>query len=592
MPVLSQFTTPAHQSAQDFAGQSPSQQAEFEQAWSDFVNTSIEAARLGNPWSALNDSPRALYFNPLGTSLDVSAPVPVQWVAFPNRVNESLFPQYGLEQRWLLADLGVQNLQSPAHPCAAPPQVPQPFDPHGPRGWQDEYCEWAVTRDATGNLTSVMFTCENPEYWFLLWNVNPDLVVTLYQQVLGTSEVVKADLCLLDANGNAVIDPQTQRPAYNPINKWNSGTTTAYGFGPASYGGAMHLTSPPNSLGAEVYLAAAATIQRYDGKTHLTNSQDLICAAKYGRPGRNSDPHIGQNVNAVVGSGAPTQVTLLDPVGLYLQLPYAPTFNGVFTPPPGHTMPAGSTLMDCWTVVRGAASYPGYPNNAALHLRFAVPPDWGFAVGDLTMTYTSAQDESYTGPVKYGAQLVEFLQVQLAAVGKPAAGPTQNLQAVTDTPADSTLPSVNFLMDKGVYQASLFNWLDRLCNLTPQTLTLRQGETRTNVALQANTVTAQTGISFGPGVTVTVDAFDADASLFTLTLAVAADAAVGSRALLLSRGEVGQPAPGLLRIVAASAPPAATATGTSTTLAAKAAPAAAPGGPAPVRPPHSRLGRR
>jgi hypothetical protein len=584
MPILSQFTTPAHQSAKDFAGQSPSQQAEFEQAWSNFVNASVETARLGNPWSSLNDSPRELYFNPLGTTLDVTSPVPVQWVAFPNRINASLFPQYNLEQRWQIADLGVQNLQSPAHPCAAPPQVPKAFDPYGPRGWQDEYCEWAVARDASGKLTSVMFTCENPEYWFLLWNVSPGLVTSLYQQVLCAPEIVEADLYLLDANGNPVIDPQTQRAAYNPINKWNSGTATAYGFGAASYGGAMHLTSPPNSLGAEVYLAAAATIQRYDGTTHLTNSQDLICAAQYGRPGRNSDPHIGQNVNAVVSSGAPTQVTLLDPVGLYLQLPFAPTFNGVFTPPPGHAMPAGSTLMDCWTVVRGAASYPGYPNNAALHLRFEVPGEWGFAVGDITMTYTSAQDESYQGSVKYGAQLVEFLQVQLAAVGKPAAGPTQNLQAVQDTPAAATLPSFNYLMDMGVYQASLFNRLNTLCNLTPQTLTLHQGETRTNVALQANTVTAQTGISFGAGVTVTINDFDAYTSLFTLTVAVAPDAAVGSRALLLSRGEVGQPAPGLLRIVAAADAPTAAAP-----IAAKAAPAVAASAPAPAQ---SRLGRR
>ena len=52
----------------------------------------------------------------------------------------------------------------------------------------------------------------------------------------------------------------------------------------------MHLTSPPNTLGAEVYLAAAATLLRNVGSY---DPQNMICCSKYGQPYRNSDPHIG-----------------------------------------------------------------------------------------------------------------------------------------------------------------------------------------------------------------------------------------------------------------------------------------------------------
>lgn len=558
MPVFSQFTTPAGQSAQDFQSLAPGLRTEFEQAWSSFVNASVETSQLGNPWNSVNDTPRALYFNPLGTDIDEATlpNAPVQWNAFPNRLNAYLYPAHNLTQRWQIADTGVQGLQSPQNPCASP-VVPVPFGPHGPRGWQDEYCEWAVTRDTSGKLTSVMFTCENPEYWFLLWNVSPSLVTTLYQRTLNAPEVQEADLYLLGADGQPVTDPQTQRPAYNPINKWNSGTQTVRGSGAASRGGAMHLTSPPNSLGAEIYLAAAATIQRVSGTppARISDAATLICCAQYGQPNRNSDPHIGQSVNQAVfnAGGTPNQVTLLDPVGLYLQLPYAAAFNGTFTPPATNSIPAGKTLMDCWTVVRGAANYPGYPNNAALHLVFEVPQEWGFAVGDINMSYTSPLGEPYNGPVLYGAQLVEFLQVQLTAVAMPAKEAAQSLSCVQDTSAAATLPSPAYLVDQAVFEASLYNKLDRFANLTPQLLTLNQGETRAKLALQASNASADTSISFGDAVTVQVEGYDDSLGVFTLTLTVAEDAAPGQRTLLLSQpnGPAGVAAPAYLQINAA-----------------------------------------
>ncbi|MCC6372509.1 MAG: hypothetical protein IT236_16010, partial [Bacteroidia bacterium] len=425
---------------------------------------------------------------------------------------------------------------------------------YGPRGWQDEYCEWAVTR-VNDKITSVMFTCENPEYWFLLWNTDPNVVLKLYKQAFGISNIQLDDLCLYSEDGKKVIDPETGRPAYNPINKWNNGTATNFTDPSNPSGGAMHLTSPPNSLGAEVYLAAAATIQRYNGTKHITAADKLICCSQYGQPNRNSDPHIGQSVNLTIYNQGSTaiQATLLNPVGLYLQLPDSTAFNTVFSFPAKNNAPAGKTPMDCWKVTRGQANCPGYPNNAILHLVFEVPAEWGFTVGDMTMNYTSAQGEGYSGPVLYGAQLVELLQVQLCAVGIAATTPIQNLPCVASTTAANTLPSTNYLMDAGIYFASVnqYNQLNKFANLTPQILSVQRGTTRSNIVLQTNDADDTASISFGAGVQVTINSYTAATSVFLITIEVDKTAATGERDLTISMpGKPGIAAPCYLNITA------------------------------------------
>ena len=91
-----------------------------------------------------------------------------------------------------------------------------------------------------------------------------------------------------------MIDPSTGRPAYNPLNKWNSGPKAVRGTNAS--GGAMHLTSTPNTLQTEMALAGGATILRPCGNGV---PQTVICCAQYGQAYRNSDPHIGQQVNQV-----------------------------------------------------------------------------------------------------------------------------------------------------------------------------------------------------------------------------------------------------------------------------------------------------
>ena len=209
----------------------------------------------------------------------------------------------------------VPHTACPTINWSSPTEGWHTFGPAGLRGWQDEYCEWSVTRDrATDNtdkVTSAMFTCENPDYWFTLWHVDPSCVLDIYQKVI-SPKVHLEDLYLRDQQGNPVYNSLTGKPAYNPINKWNSGTAAV----PGVSGGAMHLTSPPNTLGAEVYLAAAATLLR---DVPLYNAQAMICCSKYGQPFRNSDPHIGFGANQLTKNGY--TVSLTNPVGLYIQEP-------------------------------------------------------------------------------------------------------------------------------------------------------------------------------------------------------------------------------------------------------------------------------
>src|SRR5262249_31190254 len=141
------------------------------------------------------------------------------------------------------------------------------------RDRQDEYCEWSVTRDSnTGKITKVTFTCEGPEYWSFLAQVNPDKLLSLYQQFV-SPQVRKQDLFFSSGE-------------YRANNKWNNSTTN----------GAMHLVQPNNNLGAEIDIAVRSTVVRRINGTVLTGERELIDCGGYGEPERNSDPHIGAQV--------------------------------------------------------------------------------------------------------------------------------------------------------------------------------------------------------------------------------------------------------------------------------------------------------
>jgi hypothetical protein len=455
MSTLQKFNLPAFQN--DFP-KNPSQYQHLVDLWTTNVTAWINQGIVGNPWNTMYASEQTFFYNPLYTNIPSTAEaVQITWNAFPNRLSQYLATgavppnDYGLSDTQILqlADTGYyQAPQTPANsfqpiPTTLCPQVNWDTDhskwhlygPYGPRGWLDEYCEWSVTRDNNDNIKRIDFVCENPEYWYTLWKISPVKVRELYEQTLNYNtpkdqqvSVAIEDLQLLDPETKkAVIDPETGRPAYNPLNKWNCGPISLRTGDQSQFsGGAIHLTSTPNTLQTELGLAGAATVQRKIGNN---DPQQLICCSQYGQNYRNSDPTIGQSVNkAVQGQGTPNIACLANPVGLYIQIPDFTNYSISSQV----NLPNGASIADCWQIVRGQKylidpvtnqPFPGQyydpidPNlqgvgNFILHAVFQIPQAWQ----ELNPQGVTLSDIQVNGqPIRWAGQVARTFDIGLYA---------------------------------------------------------------------------------------------------------------------------------------------------------------------------------
>jgi hypothetical protein len=429
------FKTPANQI--DFPTDS-TKQGLMDTAWNNHLNGFVQQGILGNPWTATNVPQATNYFNPIDTPVSINAQVAVvQWGAFPGRIkhyNPSLKPEQilSLGDTGYLPDGKTSFPNITANPCTGKAES-LPYGPYGPRGWQDEYCEWCVTRNSKGQITRIDFTCENPEYWNTLWSIDPLRVLQIYRSTLDNSDIQMEDLMLMDGS-TPVIDPSTGNPAYNPLNKWNTGTNRTQ-----NGGGAMHLTSTPNTLQTEIGLAATATPQRTPPGNANFNS--LICCAQYGQPYRNSDPNIGGTINSAVGKN--NTVTLTNPPGLYIQIPDFGAFQ----------TPDGTDAGKFWMIKRGKETMLGddkkpLPGNFILHAVFEVPAKYGYTVSDIRIGIGSSAT-----PIVYGGQVAQSMLMHILATTQPQpAG--QACSCVTDlknTPTTSQ-PQPLQLFHESIYQ--------------------------------------------------------------------------------------------------------------------------------------------
>ncbi|HMB55029.1 MAG TPA: hypothetical protein VKU40_17055 [Thermoanaerobaculia bacterium] len=425
--ALARFSTPAL--IKDLAAR-PALQEQLDRDWSVNANGWTEQAILGNPWTSLFASHQEHYFNPLHTDVSEAIQQQISWPAFPNRIVH-YFPGLTLEQQWQFAETGTLNGGRAGQPliyttdveCGTlsgdPGQLDQiPFPPYGYRGWLDEYCEMAARRDGDGQLERVDFTCENPEYWYTLWRVDRGRVLAIYREILG--ERVKMEDLELSVDGRVVTDPSTGEPAYDPLNVWNRGTVMS-----DAGGGAMHLTSTPNTVQTEMGLAGAATVQRRGGNA---NGSQLICCAQYGQIYRNSDPHIGQVDNQIVGLGF--RVSLANPIGLYLQKPDFRTWKL----PDDPNLPAGATAEDLYQVVRGAETLPDFPDtyNFILHARVEIPEAWKRAGVSFTLSDVTINGSG----LEYGSQIMQTFDVSLFPMAVAAEKPALPQPCVVSLPAD------------------------------------------------------------------------------------------------------------------------------------------------------------
>jgi hypothetical protein len=304
--------------------------------WNTFLSGVVDNAIAGAP-NHTNDSPRAQFYNLTKTETDADEKnQDVTWIAFPRQVAIRAGSD---AQRWTRADAS--------------------------RDLQDEYCEWCVTRRSTDNkITRVTFTCEGPEYWEILAAASPQTALSIYQQHV-SPDVQEGDL--FDSGGK-----------YIERNRWNTDTTE----------GAMHLVQENNTLGAEIELAAAATIVRVINGRTLTGQQELINCSQYGASERNSDPLIGGVVNGVAQLKA--DIALANPVGLY--------FDDLSTA--GWAAPDDSDPKTFWSLTRGTIGH-------FVRAVYEVPSDKPFVVGDITINGT---------PIRFGGQIADFISMKLTAV--------------------------------------------------------------------------------------------------------------------------------------------------------------------------------
>jgi hypothetical protein len=187
------------------------------------------------------------------------------------------------------------------------------------RRQQDEYLEWHAVRDAGGRLRKLAFTAEAPDYWLALamtaQEAGSNRLLELYRELIGP-EVQASDLFYQtdlavpfpDASGNLAWRRWHVRGQYNVLNRW----TTADGL--------VHLTHAANTLGAEVALAAEASVlwasDRSSGPSSIAVEIRRIACGAYGGINRSSDPLIGKGVGDAIVGGA--RITLADPIGLYI----------------------------------------------------------------------------------------------------------------------------------------------------------------------------------------------------------------------------------------------------------------------------------
>jgi hypothetical protein len=282
---------------------------------------------------------------------------------------------------------------------------------------QDEYCEWFEYRNA-GALQKIVFTAEGPEYWIRLAKHDFDQVVSLYRKWV-SPDVQRADL-QLSQDLTWLDDEVLPAGSYNPYNPWN---TTK---------GVMHLTHPANTLGAEINLAARATVLRRDvAGNRITDVRHLACCSNFGDANRSSDPNIGSavNTNCVTPDGQIIQdVTLADPVALYLDH----LQDGVLTGPD----PDDEPLDDWFKIVRGVRGRG---------LMAVLAPPAGAAFG-LDKVKVKGVDLAFGGQVAEAIQMVLYAKVRphLGTAGAvPMYGCTKQCCAPVGTP-QAKYKNINF----------------------------------------------------------------------------------------------------------------------------------------------------
>jgi hypothetical protein len=290
-----------------------------------------------------------------------------------------------------------------------------PVDNNGYRQ-QDEYLEWTVHHDQQGHIIEIVFTCEGPEYWSCVAQ-NQNLLLKLYQTYV-SPQVQLADLLFpqdttwIDPNDPSKQVQTFSKGDYNPYNRWNMT-------------GAMHLTHPANTLGAEITLAAqSSALFTMQGKAVKTNP-NLTCCRGIGEINRSSDPNIASAVNGLTESG--NYITLRNPIGLYILDVNAASF----------AMPDGSPIPNFvdgfFQKVRGSAD-----KKLTLRARLSVPAGMQWQGQPLFVSDLLCNNK----PIRFGGQVAANITMGLFAEALPGAPAQQRHECAFQGCPDPNNPNV------------------------------------------------------------------------------------------------------------------------------------------------------
>jgi hypothetical protein len=340
-------------------------------AQNDLAGMSGEQQYLASWSKMIEDNFRGEIDEPIPATVPFTS---VPWGGFPR----PLMLRFNGDRAKALAEAEVRRRQVVGYTSAAMSTgIEMPFRQ------QDEYLEWVPLKKA-GKIIGFAFTAEGPEYWEHLAASNKDVVRALYSSFAGrdvkwTELSWQSDVWMLGRSGLPIRI--YRKGDYNPYNKVNMEEVAA------------HLTHPANTLGAEIDLAAKATVQRLDANGNFVSERRrLACCSNFGDPNRNSDPGIGNTVNLAVRGGV--SVTLADPVGLYIG-----AFNENRIADSD-----GNPLDGWWRITRGVTG-------RGLRGEFGPPNGSAIALADVRVGNNE--------PLTTGGQLAELITMTLYARATP-----------------------------------------------------------------------------------------------------------------------------------------------------------------------------
>lgn len=297
----------------------------------------------------------------------------IEWAAYPERIEACV----GRAQAHRLLDRGARG-----------------------RGFQEEYAEWRMVRDADGTARRFELTTELAAYWEVLATHEPDRTVDLVSEFAG--EPVAAEQ--LYGADPATMDPPARRKAFRKAAR-----------GPLNDGrkAICCMIQPTNTLSGIVHLAAGSArprwvVDAHSGDARAMSGREAIAAARgpfadFAQDCRNSDPLIVDRLVKLANEGR--VIALDDPVGIYI------------TSVARHelALPGGDDVPQEWFEFGRGEARRDRP--LFQRLTFEVPAGTGFGLGDLTSRRTDTK-------IEHGAQIAELVQVALyLRTGAAAARP-------------------------------------------------------------------------------------------------------------------------------------------------------------------------